>query len=349
MRGTILDFTDGAGRSAITIAEAREMGCSPAAVHDLVRQGILRRVARGAYVRTAVMEPSSAEETNAGRGLFIERRHRTMTDVIMRSYGPRVAASHQSALLLWDLPTPWRHLTHRVHLAYTRSAGTSRRFGTYSIHVYAIENAWTVHRGRRLVTPALAAIGTAMTAGVEAGTIAFDAVLQRDLGTPAEVENYLERLRHVPHVSTARLAFDRADGLAESPGETRLRLLLVRMRIAFVAQFWIRTVSGRHYRADFYLPDYGVVLEYDGQLKYATVASVGGSGPRHSGRVALSKEKDREDDLRLSGFGVGRVTSGLLKEAALMHLIAQAAKQASPEARHRSPEHPPWQAVPRGA
>src|SRR5690606_14900147 len=122
--------------------------------------------------------------------------------------------------------------------------------------------------------------------------------------TEAEVAAMLERMRHTPRLGLARRAAGLTDGLAESPGESSLRLVLIELGINFVAQHWIPTESGQHYRVDFYLPDLGVVLEYDGQVKYdaardrvARHARAESRGA--SGRLALVQEKAREDDLRL--------------------------------------------------
>ena len=147
-------------------------------------------------------------------------------------------------------------------------------------------------------------------------------------------------MRHTPGLSTARAALDLADGLAESPGESRLRVLLTRLGIEFVAQHWVRTSAGRHYRVDFYLPALGVVLEYDGRVKYAG-DNAGLDGGR-SGQESLIAEKRREDDLRLDGFGVGRVTASGLTARAVRQTVSAAGRQAQPSAVGRASEPPPW-------
>lgn len=142
-------------------------------------------------------------------------------------------------------------------------------------------------------------------------------------------------MRHTPGLTTARAALGLADGLAESVGETRLRLLLVRLGVRFVAQHWVRTATGHAVRVDVYLPDLGVVLEFDGEVKY------GGA----EGRAALMAKKAREDDLRRDGFGVGRITWSRLRAAEVRAVVAAAAQQASPGARGRAAEPPAWAAA----
>jgi very-short-patch-repair endonuclease len=56
-----------------------------------------------------------------------------------------------------------------------------------------------------------------------------------------------------------------ADGLAESPPETRLRLALARSSLPTpVAQFVVRDSGGRFARVDFAWPEHRVALEYEG-------------------------------------------------------------------------------------
>jgi very-short-patch-repair endonuclease len=57
-----------------------------------------------------------------------------------------------------------------------------------------------------------------------------------------------------------------ADGLAESPQETRLRLLLVRSGVRRpIAQFAVRDARGFVARVDFAWPEHRLALGYDGE------------------------------------------------------------------------------------
>jgi hypothetical protein len=63
----------------------------------------------------------------------------------------------------------------------------------------------------------------------------------------------------------ARLACSLADAKAESPQETRLRLLVLRSGLPMpVAQFPVPRSTGRPLRLDFAWPEHRVALEYDG-------------------------------------------------------------------------------------
>lgn len=335
MQQRIHAFLDGPGGGIITSAELRRLGCGPQVLRTLERQGVVVRVARGTYVASARLRPQPAgdgDDDGSTRAATAERAHLLRLDAILRSYGTKVAASHVSAALAWGLPLLPSGL-ERVHVVHTSPGRTSRRHDAFTIHRCEHEGALTRQESRRLVVPAVAAIGTALTTGLVAGVVAMDGALRTGLTTRDQLIQHLERMRHTPGLSTARHALELADGLAESPGETRLRILLTRLGIRFVAQHWVRTRhAGRCYRVDFYLPDLGVVLEFDGAVKYA--------GAR--GRAALTAEKTREDDLRRDGLGVGRVTWGQLTPVQVRALVTAAAEQARPEARRRPADPPPW-------
>ncbi|WP_256842662.1 type IV toxin-antitoxin system AbiEi family antitoxin domain-containing protein [Ornithinimicrobium cryptoxanthini] len=348
MQEIIAAYLDGPGKGIITAAEARRLGCGPTVLRAMVRNKLLLRVARGVYVSAKLWNPPSGHPATLNAFALQEHRHLLRLDALLRNYGSTVAASHQSAVLVWGLPTQSASL-ERVHLVHTTGGRTARRHDTFSIHTCELDGVLTRHQGRLVVSAALAAIGQAITVGVRQGVAAMDAAIVAGHATKTEITTTLEMMRHTPKLGLARRAANLTDGLAESPGESSLRLVLIELGIDFVAQHWIHTETGHHYyRVDFYLPKLGVVLEYDGQVKYdgardGRVGGQAGAGTRGtSGRLALAQEKAREDDLRLDGFGVGRVTAGDLAAQRVAKIIAAARRQAQPRALRRRAEPPPW-------
>jgi len=332
MQSEVLRFLEGPGKGIITSAELKRLGYGPEVLRTLERQRCIVRVARGVYVSAKALHPDRDEAAALGPAVLAERVHLLRLDAILRSYGSKVAASHSSAALAWGLPTLWSQLD-RVHVVHASAGRTTRRHDAFTVHRCPDVSALRRHEGRQVVPPPLAAIGTALTGGLVAGMITMDGAIRAGLATHDDIAAQLERMRHTPGLSIARNALELTDGLAESAGETRLRFLLIRLGIRFVAQHWIRTRDGRRLaRVDFYLPELGVVLEFDGEVKYA----------RSEGRAALAAEKAREDDLRLDGFGVGRVTWAQLKPDQVRQIVATAAQQAAPHARHRPAEPPTW-------
>jgi len=94
----------------------------------------------------------------------------------------------------------------------------------------------------------------------------------------------------------ARTVAALADGLAGSPQETRLRLLIAQSRLpAPVAQFTVR-VDGRFVaRVDFAWPEQKVAVEYDGLW--------------HADEVQFAKDRRRLNRLRAAGWRIVFVTA----------------------------------------
>ena len=150
-----------------------------------------------------------------------------------------------------------------------------------------------------MTSPARTVVDVARTRPIRDALVVADAALRLRLATKDELEEVLEAARTWPGAPRARRVCRLADAGAESPGETLLRLDLLELGLVrFRLQVVVRGASGRRYRADVRLEDLGVIVEFDGELKY--------DGP--GGRDALKAEKRREDDLRLAGWAVVRVS-----------------------------------------
>lgn len=344
VRDLIREFLAGEGADVVTSADIQALGCSLDVAQDMVRAKELVRLAKGTYVSAKALHPPPDSPLRASPFALTEHQHRLRLDAFLRRFGRSVAASHQSAVLAWGLPTHATSLS-LVHLAHTGRGKTARRRAAYTLHTCELDQVITRHEGRRLVVPSLAVIGQALSVGLSAGVEAMDAAIRLKRTTRGDLEAMLQRMRHTPRLTIARRAVFLADGLAESPGETRLRLLLVELGVKFVAQHWVRIGdTAIHYRVDFYLPSFGVILEYDGKVKYGTGAQdlSGSDILSNGGQSALVSEKKREDDLRLDGFGVGRVTAADLTRAGVTRIIVTARKQALPGALHREAARPHW-------
>lgn len=333
----------------MTTTELSRLGIGPAVLRSLQRDGIITRVTRGVYVETARLDPDVSEVARRGRGKVAADQHLLRLDAILRGYGTTVGASHQSAALAWGLPVLMSQLG-RVHVARTTPGGTGRKHDGFTVHRCEQLGAFTVHDGRRLVVPPLAVIGTSAICGLNAGLVTADGALHARRTTPDELREWLTTLKHHPGLSTARAVVDLADGTAESAGESLLRLILVRLGIAFEAQHWVRVADGAFYRVDFYLPELGVVLEFDGLTKYG---SSGATDAQDAGRARPKKdplvaEKLREDAVRAEGFGVGRVIWSGLNAVAVRSVITAAAAQAGEHAKHHVATPPPWTTSPQG-
>lgn len=292
-----LDAHDG----VITASEAARLGLGAPDLRRLTRSGSLRRVIRGAYLRP---DPDPAVED------------RCAVVAVLRSQPGRFAASHQSAALLLGLPVPAGDL-RRVHVTRRTGTAATRSHETFTVHrCPGVPDAFGSVSGQAVVAPALAVVGTALEAGVRAGIGVADAALRLGLASREEMGAWLGRMRHTPGVTAARFVVDRASPTAESAAESRARLELLALGYRVVPQFTVLDEGGRFVaRVDFLLPDLGVVVEVDGQVKYAGA----------QGRQALVREKRREDAIRALGYGVTRlVWADLARPERVRALVEQA-------------------------
>jgi hypothetical protein len=173
-----------------------------------------------------------------------------------------------------------------------------------------------------------------------AGTV-DDAVLARYLAQDAlfldrfvaEGTAELSRIRDVAASASgrgcrqARAAAALADGLAGSPQETRLRLLLHRSALpAPVAQFTVRDTEGFVARVDFAWPDHRLAVEYDGLW--------------HRDPAQFAADRRRLNRLTAAGWRVVFVTADDLRRPVKMlariaaALSASGRKPWSPASRH---------------
>jgi very-short-patch-repair endonuclease len=105
------------------------------------------------------------------------------------------------------------------------------------------------------------------------------------------------------------------DGRAESPGESRTRMVLSALGLPVEPQVEIIDADGELVgRVDFLVAD-RVVVEFDGAVKYRG----------DSGADVLIAEKRREDRLRELGYEVVRVTWDELAHPERLHAKVRAA------------------------
>lgn len=106
------------------------------------------------------------------------------------------------------------------------------------------------------------------------------------------------------------------DSAAESPGESRSRLLLLNLGYDPRSQVVVRDPAGNFIgRVDFLLRGTRVVVEFDGLSKYASAEE-------------LAAEKRRELRLRSAGYTVVRLLWSDLDRPARVRALVEAALQA---------------------
>ena len=147
----------------------------------------------------------------------------------------------------------------------------------------------------RVTTAAATAIRLAGLLSGDESVVAVDQLIATGTTDLAEVRMLAASARGAGS-ARARRAVARADGLAESPQETRLRLLIARSRLpAPVAQYAVRLDGRVIARVDFAWPERMVAVEYD--------------GPWHAAPGQFAKDRRRLNELTAAGWRVVFVTA----------------------------------------
>ncbi|GAB4080456.1 hypothetical protein GCM10028783_14040 [Modestobacter muralis] len=117
----------------------------------------------------------------------------------------------------------------------------------------------------RWTAPVRTAVDLARRGPVPAAVVLLDQLVQARVVELAAVRAAVAALPRCRGSRTAREVVARADGLAQSPQETRVRLLLAASDLPGpVAQFEVRDAGAFVARVDFAWPAQKVALEYDG-------------------------------------------------------------------------------------
>jgi hypothetical protein len=256
-----------------------------------VASGQWVRLTRGAYA-----EPGPEVEAMAPWDREVWEHVRTAKAVYQR-LGGRAVVSHQSALLLHGVAVSELELA-RVHV--TRLTGSGRSGDSVCQHAARPPVCeWAEVDGVRVTSGARAVVEAIRATSYPVGVSVVDLALRLRVATVEQLSDALELFANRPGIRSATWAVQFADGRAESVGESRLRVLLAELGLpAPIPQAEIYDTAGRLVaRVDFLLSDWGVVVEFDGAVKY------GGGTP-----AALIAEKVREDRLRDLGYEVVRAT-----------------------------------------
>lgn len=291
------------------------LGLGSEAVRDLVARGRLVRLRRGTFVDGELWRAAPPWD----------RHHLRARAVARERAGAAVALSHHSALAVQGIGV--HGVDERVHLVRT-VPGRSRADRTVVVHQQVPPPFLADREGTRCVVPAMACLQVAARFGVEAGLVSADAALHTGVIDRTALHAAAAALGPVTGRGRALRMVELASARSESAGESRCRWVFVLVGLPDPEQqVEIRDAAGAFVaRVDFLFRHAGVVVEFDGMLKY-------GDGS------ALRAEKVREDRLRELGYEVVRLTwadlaSGATVAGKLHAAFARAA--ARPGARGRA-------------
>ncbi|WP_433710685.1 hypothetical protein ACQP2U_30880 [Nocardia sp. CA-084685] len=251
-----------------------------------------RRMCRGQYLSAA----------DIGE-LTTEQRHLVLTGAVAAGSSSAAVVSHVSAAVVHGLPV-WSIPLARVHLTRDRRTG-ARKGSRVMMHAASIEPDEVVQIGDlRVTTVARTIVDLARTVPFEQAVVVGDGALRLGRTSRAELAEQLLRARGRPGCPAARRVIDFLDGRAESPGESRSRVVLCTAGLPTPElQPTILDINGGFVaRVDFLFPALGVIGEFDGMIKYHNNSRPG------SPESIVIAEKLREDALRALGWAVVRWT-----------------------------------------
>lgn len=254
------------------------------AIRRRAATGELTRIARGLYA-----------EASGWSGLRSAQQHHLRVRAHADRIRPGYLVSHVSAAAVFGVPLLTAPPT-RIHLT---SAGIDRRTTNATFVVHADldpdRNRTTVVTPDGVVLSGLERLSTdlAITLPFTDAVVALDHLLRRDVDR-GSLRSAIER-RGPKGRRRALRAVDFADAASGSPGESFTRAVFDRFGTpAPVLQHRFSRAGEPDIVVDFWFPDVGVVVEFDGSVKYQQREYLRGRTPEQ----ALIDEKRREDRLR---------------------------------------------------
>lgn len=266
------------------------------AYSSIERRSISRDVERGLLVR---LLPGAYVERSAYAACSPEEQHVVRMRALAAVSGEPVVFSHWSAAVLHGLPVSWSRLD-RLHV--TAAHDDERHRVGIGTHVFLLSDPEVVAFGDLLATGAgRTVVDVAGASPFEEGVAAADGLLRA--GMPREL---LEAAVDLAGPRRATRRIDRvvafADPGAESAGESRMRVVLMRLGVEVPElQHPVELRSRATAYLDAYLRSAVVGIEVDGDAKYLDPRMA----PEGAGR-ALVAEKRREDEVRLDLRGLVR-------------------------------------------
>jgi hypothetical protein len=220
---------------------------------------------------------------------------------------PQAVITGRSAAVLWgvDLAGP----EDDVEVTLPRNSNMVRVQGLHTRRATIDPNDVWRRKGITTTSPEATAMRIAAALPQDAAVVAVDQLIRTGAVDLAGIRRQAASFRG-PGSARARAVAGLADGLAESPQETRLRLLIGRSPLPTpVAQYRV-LVDGRSIaRVDFAWPEQKIALEYDGLW--------------HAEAGQFARDRQRLNRLQAAGWRVVFVTATDLHDP--VRLIARIA------------------------
>lgn len=206
---------------------------------------------------------------------------------------PGAVVTGRSAAVLWGVPSAGADDDVEVTLA--PASHMVRVAGIVARRAELPESHMTTRHGIPVTTPGATALRLASVLPHDAAVATVDQLIATGVVELASIRT-LASAAHGPGSARARAVCMDADGLAESPQETRVRLLIHRSSLpAPVAQYRVEHEGRFVARVDFAWPELKIALEYDGRW--------------HGDPRQFPKDRQRLNRLQAAGWRVIFVTA----------------------------------------
>ena len=273
-----------------TTAEARRLGFDSPTLSAAVRDGALRRLFTGVYVRADVtdsvlLRAQAAALVMNPRSVLCNRTAAWLHGVDVFRYAELETVPELESFVLRG-----RRATERLDCQ-----GRTRDLRPED---------WQTIDGVRVTTPLRTAVDLACERSRREALAALDALSRHCGVTVADMNVLLQRFRRRRGVIQARELVQLVDPRAESTGESWTRLEIHDRELPPPEpQFWVRIDGVPTYRLDLAYPKAKVVVEYDGE-------------EFHTGRRDRERDEERREWLRRHGWYVIVVTKDSFTEEA---------------------------------
>lgn len=231
------------------------------------KRGVYVRVARGQFVLREEYAELEADE------------QAVLRIVAHAGNAPKSVVMGRSAALLWEFPiVDSPALLSGYHVELSADRGQSRTSGKAKVthrqlsaqYETAIEETSTEFGSVRVTDALTTALDLARWGSVRESVRALDHGLQEEMFTLADIRTRVAEMSRVHGIAEIRQAALLASVGSESPRETDLKLLLHELGLGVPWQQGdIQSRSGLWIgRVDFFFPEVGLIIEYDGREKY---------------------------------------------------------------------------------
>lgn len=282
-----------------TTAQALEAGLTGQEVGRLRASGRTVRLRRGVYVPATLWSQAGPREQHLLHARAVATRLETA-----------FVTSHVTAAVAHDLPLHQVDLSD-VHVTRPGQPGATRYEAGVRHHTGPVDEVVRL-AGLPVTTLARTVADLARVVPLPGAVVAADAALHRGLALEA-LEAEAERSRHWPGAVRFTRALALADGRAESPGETLLRLVCGSVGFPPDELQWLVPTDRGEKRTDVAWTARRVVGEFDGRMKYGRLLE-----EDETASDVLVDERQRELAIERSGWAVVRFTWGEVHQPALV-------------------------------